>query len=123
MVDPLPDDAPQFVKDYYAYYKTPRGYHARSLNSNDGWTVIGTQSFMNQHLFDFAEEIENAVMVLHGDAAHSCYMGKDAFARLKGANKELVLVPGASHTDLYDGGETGAIPWDTLQAFFEKNLA
>ena len=123
VVDPLPDDAPQFVKDYYAYYKTQRGYHIRSLNSNDGWTVIGTQSFMNQHLFDFAEEIENAVMVLHGDAAHSCYMGKDAFARLKGANKELVLVPGASHTDLYDGGETGAIPWDTLQAFFEKNLA
>ena len=123
VVDPLSDDAPQFVKDYYAYYKTPRGYHARSLNSNDGWAVIGTQSFMNQHLFDFAEEIENAVMVLHGDAAHSCYMGKDAFARLKGANKELVLVPGASHTDLYDGGETGAIPWDTLQAFFEKNLA
>lgn len=123
VVDPLPDDAPQFVKDYYAYYKTPRGYHARSLNSNDGWTVIGTQSFMNQHLFDFAEEIENAVMVLHGDAAHSCYMGKDAFARLEGANKELVLVPGASHTDLYDGGESGAIPWNTLQMFFEKNLA
>lgn len=123
VVDPLPDDAPRFVKDYYAYYKTPRGYHARSLNSNDGWTVIGTQSFMNQHLFDFAEEIENAVMVLRGDAAHSCYMGKDAFARLKGENKELVLVPGASHTDLYDGGESGAIPWDTLQAFFEKNLA
>ena len=123
VVDPLPDDAPQFVKDYHAYYKTPRGYHARSLNSNDGWTVIGTQSFLNQHLFDFAEEIENAVMVLHGDAAHSCYMGKDAFARLKGENKELVLVPGASHTDLYDGGEVGAIPWDRLQVFFEKNLA
>lgn len=123
VVDPLPDDASQFVKDYHAYYKTSRGYHARSLNSNDGWIVIGTQSFMNQHLFDFAEEIENAVMVLHGDAAHSCYMGKDAFARLKGENKELVLVPGASHTDLYDGGEVGAIPWDRLQVFFEKNLA
>ena len=123
VVDPLPDDASQFVKDYHAYYKTSRGYHARSLNSNDGWIVIGTQSFMNQHLLDFAEEIENAVMVLHGDAAHSCYMGKDAFARLKGENKELVLVPGASHTDLYDGGEVGAIPWDRLQVFFEKNLA
>ena len=123
VVDPLPDDASQFVKDYHAYYKTSRGYHARSLNSNDGWIVIGTQSFMNQHLFDFAEEIENAVMVLHGDAAHSCYKGKDAFARLKGENKELVLVPGASHTDLYDGGEVGAIPWDRLQVFFEKNLA
>ena len=123
VVDPLPDDASQFVKDYHAYYKTSRGYHARSLNSNDGWIVVGTQSFMNQHLFDFAEEIENAVMVLHGDAAHSCYMGKDAFARLKGENKELVLVPGASHTDLYDGGEVGAIPWDRLQVFFEKNLA
>lgn len=123
VVDPLPADAPFFVKDYYDYYKTPRGYHPRSLNSNDGWNVIGTQSFLNQPILAYADEIETAVMVLHGDAAHSCYMGKDAFAQLKGDNKELVLVPGAVHTDLYDGGGKDAIPWDKLQAFFEQHLA
>ena len=123
VVDPLPADAPFFVKDYYDYYKTPRGYHPRSLNSNDGWNVIGTQSFLNQPILAYADEIETAVMVLHGDAAHSCYMGKDAFAQLKGDNKELVLVPGAVHTDLYDGGGKNAIPWDGLQAFFERYLA
>ena len=123
VVDPLPEDAPFFVRDYYDYYKTPRGYHPRSLNSNEGWNVIGTQSFLNQPILAFADEIENAVMVLHGDAAHSCYMGKDAFARLKGDNKELVLVPGAVHTDLYDGGGKNAIPWDKIQQFFEQNLA
>lgn len=123
VVDPLPADAPFFVKDYYDYYKTPRGYHPRSLNSNDGWNVIGTQSFLNQPILAYADEIETAAMVLHGDAAHSCYMGKDAFAQLKGDNKELVLVPGAVHTDLYDGGGKNAIPWDKLQAFFEQYLA
>ena len=123
VVDPLPADAPFFVKDYYDYYKTPRGYHPRSLNSNDGWNVIGTQSFLNQPILAYADEIETAVMVLHGDAAHSCYMGKDAFAQLKGDNKELVLVPGAVHTDLYDGGGKNAIPWDKLQAFLEQHLA
>ena len=123
VVDPRPADAPFFVKDYYDYYKTPRGYHPRSLNSNDGWNVIGTQSFLNQPILAYADEIETAVMVLHGDAAHSCYMGKDAFAQLKGDNKELVLVPGAVHTDLYDGGGKNAIPWDGLQAFFERYLA
>ncbi len=123
VVDPLPADAPFFVKDYYDYYKTPRGYHPRSLNSNDGWNVIGTQSFLNQPILSYADEIETAVMVLHGDAAHSCYMGKDAFAQLKGDNKELVLVPGAVHTDLYDGGGKNAIPWDAIQVFFEKYLA
>ena len=112
VVDPLPEDAPWFVRDYHDYYKTPRGYHPRSLNSNEGWNVIGTQSFLNQPLLAYAGEIESAVMVLHGDAAHSCYMGKDAFAQLKGDNKELVLVPGATHTDLYDGGGKDAIPWD-----------
>ena len=122
VVDPLPADAPFFVKDYYDYYKTPRGYHPRSLNSNDGWNVTGTQSFLNQPILAYADEIETAVMVLHGDAAHSCYMGKDAFAQLKGDNKELVLVPGAVHTDLYDGGGKKAIPWDKLQAFFEQHL-
>lgn len=123
VVDPLPADAPFFVKDYYDYYKTPRGYHPRSLNSNDGWNVIGTQSFLNQPILSYADEIETAVMVLHGDAAHSCYMGKDAFAQLKGDNKELVLVPGAVHTDLYDGGGKNAIPWDAIQVFFGKHLA
>ncbi len=122
VVDPLPEDAPSFVRDYYDYYKTPRGYHPRSLNSNEGWNVIGTQSFLNQPILAYADEIESAVMVLHGDAAHSCYMGKDAFSLLKGDNKELVLVPGAVHTDLYDGGGKNAIPWDRLQGFFEKYL-
>ena len=122
VVDPLPEDAPWFVKDYYDYYKTPRGYHPRSLNSNEGWNVTGTMSFLNQPILAYAGEIENAVMVLHGDAAHSCYMGKDAFAQLKGENKELVLVPGAVHTDLYDGGGKDAIPWDKIQAFFATNL-
>ena len=122
VVDPLPADAPQFVRDYHDYYKTPRGYHPRSLNSNEGWNAIGTQSFLNQPILAYADEIESAVMVLHGAAAHSCYMGKDAFARLTGDNKELVLVPGATHTDLYDGGGKGAIPWDKIQGFFEKYL-
>ena len=122
VVDPLPEDAPWFVRDYYDYYKTPRGYHPRSLNSNEGWNVIGTQSFLNQPILAYADEIEGAVMVLHGEAAHSCYMGKDAFSRLKGDNKELVLVPGAVHTDLYDGGGKNAIPWDKIQTFFEKYL-
>lgn len=122
VVDPLPDDAPWFVRDYYDYYKTPRGYHPRSGNSNDGWNVTGTMSFLNQPILAYASEIESAVMVLHGEAAHSCYMGKDAFALLRGNNKELVLVPGATHTDLYDGGGKGAIPWDTIQEFFEKYL-
>ena len=122
VVDPLPEDAPWFVKDYYDYYKTPRGYHPRSLNSNEGWNAIGTQSFLNQPILAYADEIENAVIVLHGDAAHSCYMGKDAFARLTGENKELVLVPGAVHTDLYDGGGKDAIPWDKIQTFFETYL-
>lgn len=122
VVDPFPEDAPWFVRDYHDYYKTPRGYHPRSLNSNEGWNVIGTQSFLNQPLLAYAGEIESAVMVLHGDAAHSCYMGKDAFAQLRGDNKELVLVPGATHTDLYDGGGKDAIPWDQIQGFFKRYL-
>ncbi len=97
VVDPLPEDAPFFVKDYYDYYKTPRGYHPRSLNSNEGWNVIGTLSFLNQPILAYAGEIQNAVLLLHGDKAHSCYMGKDAFALLRGENKELVLVPARAH--------------------------
>ncbi len=123
VVDPLPEDAPFFVRDYYDYYKTPRGYHPRSLNSNEGWNVVGTMSFLNQPILAYANEIEGAVMVLHGEDAHSRYMGEDAFARLTGDNKELVVVPGAVHTDLYDGGGKGAIPWDKIQAFLEKGLA
>ena len=127
MVDPLPEDAPFFVKDYYDYYKTPRGYHPRSLNSNGGWNVTGCESFINQPILQYSNEIRSAVMVLHGDAAHSCYLGKDAYADMVkdskyAANKELVLIPGAVHTDLYDGGGKDAIPFDRIQAFFERNM-
>ncbi|MDU0347696.1 alpha/beta hydrolase [Actinomyces sp. MRS3W] len=122
VVDPLPEDAPEFVKDYYAYYKTPRGYHPRSLNSNDGWTVIGGSSLLNGPILSYIDEIENAVMIVHGEAAHSYYFGKDAFAQLKGDNKEFVSIPGASHTDLYDGGENGAIPWERITEFLRANL-
>ena len=120
--DKLPDDAPQFVKDYYAYYKTPRGYHVRSLNSNGGWNKTSPLSFINAKLLAYAGEIESAVMVLHGEKAHSRYFGEDAFKMLKGDNKELVIVPGASHCDLYDGGGKGAIPFDRIEAFYRKYL-
>ncbi|MBR1919836.1 MAG: alpha/beta hydrolase, partial [Spirochaetales bacterium] len=122
VVDPLPEDAPYFVKDYYAYYKTSRGYHARSLNSNGGWAITASTSLMNMKLLAYSDEIENAVMVLHGERAHSRYFGEDAYKRLVGSNKELVIVPGASHTDLYDGGDKGYIPFDRLADFFNKYL-
>ena len=127
VIDPLPEDAPYFVKDYHAYYKTDRGYHARSLNSNGGWNVIGCESFMNQPILKYSNEIRSAVMVMHGDKAHSFYFGKDAYDNMVSGNKytdnkELLVIEGASHTDLYDGGENGAIPFDKLQAFFEKYL-
>ncbi len=127
VVDPLPADAPQFVKDYYDYYKTSRGYHPRSLNSNGGWNVIGCESFLNQPILQYSGEIRSAVLVVHGDAAHSCYFGKDAFADMVKnskytANKELLLIPGASHTDLYDGGGKNAIPFDKLASFFGAYL-
>lgn len=122
VVDPLPEDAPYFVKDYYDYYKTPRGYHARSLNSNGGWNVTAATSLLNTKLLAYAEEIQSAVMVLHGEKAHSRYFGEDAFKRLTGSNKELVIIPGASHTDLYDGGKNNAIPFDKLADFFAKYL-
>lgn len=121
VVDPLPPDAPQFVKDYYDYYKTPRGYHPRSLNSNDGWNKTSVLSFMNMPLLSFAGEIENAVMVVHGENAHSRYMGEDAFKKLKGENKKLLIVKGASHTDLYDN-KSGKIPFDEIEKFFRQNL-
>lgn len=122
VVDPLPDDAPQFVKDYHAYYKTPRGYHARSLNSNGGWNVTAATSLLNTRLLAYADEIRSAVMVLHGEKAHSRYFGEDAFKKLTGSNKELVIVPGATHCDLYDGGDGDSIPFDRLAAFFTANL-
>ena len=120
VVDPLPEDAPFFVKDYYDYYKTPRGYHPRSLNSNGGWNVTGCMSFLNQPILAYAGAIRSAVLVMHGDKAHSCYFSKDAFAKLTGDNKELLLIPGAVHTDLYD--RTDVIPFDKLVDFFQKNL-
>ena len=127
VVDPLPEDAPYFVKDYYDYYKTERGYHARSLNSNGGWNVIGCESFLNQPILKYTNEIRSAVLVMHGDKAHSCYFGKDAYADMVRDsrytdNKELLIIPGASHTDLYDGGGKNAIPFDKLQSFFTKYL-
>lgn len=122
VVDPLPEDAPQFVKDYYDYYKTSRGYHERSGNSNDGWNTTSSLSWLNTNLLQFAHEVESAVMVLHGEEAHSRYMGEDAYKLLQGDNKELVIVPGASHCDLYDGGGKNAIPFDRIQAFFERHL-
>ena len=127
VVDPLPEDAPYFVKDYYDYYKTERGYHARSLNSNGGWNVIGCESFLNQPILKYTNEIRSAVLVMHGDKAHSCYFGKDAYADMVRDsrytdNKELLIIPGASHTDLYDGGGKNAIPFDKLQSFFAKYL-
>ena len=122
VVDPLPKDAPYFVKDYYDYYKTPRGYHERSLNSNGGWNVTASTSLLNTKLLAYAEEIQSAVMVLHGEKAHSRYFGEDAFKRLTGNNKELVIIPGASHTDLYGGGKNNVIPFDKLAEFFAKYL-
>lgn len=125
VVDPLPEDAPKFVKDYYAYYKTPRGYHKRSLNSNSGWNVTAAASLLNTRLFAYTNEIRNAVLMIHGDQAHSCYMSKDAYAdMIKGSkytdNKELLLIPGASHTDLYD--QKDIIPFAKMEAFFDKYL-
>ena len=121
VIDPLPDDAPWFVKDYHTYYKCPRGYHERSGNSTDGWNVTGTISFLNQPLLDMAGEIRNAVLIVHGEKAHSRYFGEGAFAKLKGDNKELYIVPGASHIDLYDD-EAGVIPYEKMASFFNKYL-
>ena len=127
VVDPLPEDAPYFVKDYYDYYKTNRGYHPRSLNSNGGWNIIGCESFINQPILKYSNEIRSAVMIMHGDKAHSFYFGKDAYENMikdskYADNKELLVIEGASHTDLYDGGKDNAIPFDTLHKFFEDNL-
>ncbi len=120
VVDPLPDDAPYFVKDYHDYYKTKRGYHKRSLNSNDGWNVTGCMSFINQPIMAFAGEIKSAVLLIHGEKAHSRYFSEDTFKKLKGDNKELLIIPNASHTDLYD--KKDIIPFDKLEKFFNDNL-
>lgn len=138
VVDPLPADAPQFVKDYYDYYKTSRGYHVRSGNSNDGWNVTGTQSYSNTRFMYYINEIRSAVLVMHGEKAHSRYFGESAYhymvdGKAEGyntvgkpnpcpENKELLIIPNASHCDLYDGGKENYIPWDTLVEFFNKNL-
>lgn len=147
VIDPLPDDAPQFVKDYYDYYKTKRGYHARSGNSNDGWRVIGTQAYANSRFLYYINEIRSAVLVMHGEKAHSRYFGEAAYhymvdGKAEGykfvgepnpnpENKQLLIIPGASHCDLYDGGYTelegkgepkNMIPWDKLEEFFKTYL-
>lgn len=116
--DVLPEDAPQFVRDYFAYYKTPRGYHARSLNSNQGWNKTSTLSFLNTPLMTYSSEIRSACLLIHGEKAHSRYFSEDAFQKLTGNNKELLIVPGASHVDLYDNFEK--IPFDKIDAFFQK---
>ena len=120
VVDPLPEDAPQFVKDYYAYYKTPRGYHSRSLNSNGGWNVTSSLSFLNMPILQYSSEIRSAVLLVHGEKAHSRYFSETAYSKLTGDNKELLIIPGANHTDLYD--QMGIIPFEKLNAFFTEYL-
>lgn len=120
VVDPLPEDAPQFVKDYYAYYKTQRGYHPRSLNSNNGWNVTSSLSFMNMPILQYSHEIRSAVLLVHGEKAHSRYFSETAYEKLTGDNKELLIIPGASHVDLYD--RMDVIPFDKICAFFKENL-
>ena len=119
VVDPLPEDAPQFVKDYYAYYKTKRGYHPRSLNSNEGWNTTSSLSFINMPILSYCGEIRSAVLLIHGEKAHSRYFSEDTYKRLKGENKELMIIPGANHTDLYD---TDRIPFDRIENFYRKYL-
>ena len=120
VVDPLPEDAPFFVKDYYDYYKTNRGYHKRSLNSNEGWNITSALSFLNMPILQYSDEIRSAVLIMHGEKAHSCYFSKDAFQKLKGENKELLIIPDAVHTDLYD--QKDIIPFDKMTEFFKENM-
>ena len=147
VVDPLPDDAPQFVKDYYDYYKTARGYHPRSGNSNGGWHTFGTQAYSNARFLYYINEIRSAVLIMHGEKAHSRYFGEDAYKYMVEGkapgydavrkpnpvpeNKELLIIPGASHCDLYDGGYNelkgkgqpkNCIPWEKISEFFKKNM-
>lgn len=120
VADVIPDDAPFFVKDYYTYYKTPRGYHPRSLNSNGGWNVTSALSFINMPILSYSGEIRSAVLVIHGEKAHSCYFSRDAFAKLKGDNKQLLIIPDAVHTDLYDN--LNVIPFDKIVQFIKDNV-
>ena len=126
VAEEVPEDAPFYVKDYHDYYKTSRGYHARSLNSNGGWNVTGTMSFMNQPILRYSNEIRSAVLIIHGEKAHSCYFSRDAYAAMMEGNpnpenKELLIIPGAVHTDLYDKLEV--IPFDKMEEFFQKAMA
>ena len=118
--DTLLDDAPQFLKDYYAYYKTKRGYHKRSLNSNGGWNKTSALSFINMPILSYSDEIRSAVLIIHGEKAHSRYFSEDAFKKLKGDNKELLIIPGANHVDLYD--QMSVIPFDKIERFFVENF-
>lgn len=120
VVDPLPSDAPQFLKDYHGYYKTQRGYHKRSLNSNGGWNKTSSLSFINMPILSYSDEIRSAVLMIHGEKAHSRYFSEDAFKKLKGDNKELLIIPDANHTDLYD--RVNIIPFDKLEQFFREYL-
>lgn len=127
VVDPLPENATFFVKDYYDYYKTERGYHKRSLNSNEGWNITGCMSFMNMPILQYSNEIRSAVLMIHGEKAHSCYFSKNAFSDMVkdsayADNKELLLISDTVHTDLYDGGEKNAIPFDKMEQFFKDNM-
>ena len=147
VVDSLPDDAPQFVKDYYDYYKSARGYHPRSGNSNNGWHTFGTQAYSNARFLYYINEIRSAVLIMHGEKAHSRYFGEDAYKYMVEGkapgydavrkpnpvpeNKELLIIPGASHCDLYDGGYTklegkgepkNSIPWEKMVDFFQNNM-
>ena len=120
VADPMPEEAPFYFKDYHNYYKTKRGYHARSLNSNGGWNVTSALSFLNMPILQYADEIRSAVMLVHGEKAHSCYFSKDVYKMLKGDNKELVIIPDAVHTDLYD--RLDVIPFDKIEQFFRTHL-
>lgn len=120
VADPVPEDAPEFLKDYNTYYKTKRGYHKRSGNSNEGWNVTGTMSFINQPILQYTDEIRSAVLMIHGEKAHSCYFSQDEFKKLKGSNKELLIIPNANHIDLYDNLDV--IPFDKIDAFFREYL-
>lgn len=120
VVEQLPEDAPFYVKDYFDYYKTDRGYHKRSLNSNGGWNVTSSLSFLNMPILQYSHEIRSAVLIVHGEKAHSCYFSEDAFKKLKGENKELMIIKDAVHTDLYD--QMNVIPFDKMADFLQKNL-
>lgn len=125
VAEEVPEDAPFYVKDYHDYYKTRRGYHPRSLNSNGGWNVTGTMSFMNQPILRYSSEIRSAVLIIHGEKAHSCYFSRDAYAAMTEGNpnpenKELLIIPGAVHTDLYD--KLDVIPFDKMAEFFRKAM-